>query len=251
MNIGVTTLSGGIDSATVTAMALDECDDLLALTYSYGQRHEIEVYAAMLVANVYEKRAKERGKKFEHMVVDLRGLNSVAQHSALTAIDEHAIPTERSADDMSSGVPITYVPGRNTVFVALAAAALDSKVLSIRAASSVNIEASIYVGANALDYSGYPDCRPEFYRAFETVLAHGLAMNTEHGIAAWIAAPIIEMTKAEIVKKAVDYDVPIDVTWSCYAGESAPCQKCDSCILRAKGFAEAEVTDTALLHWPV
>ncbi|WP_322795948.1 7-cyano-7-deazaguanine synthase, partial [Tepidiforma sp.] len=150
---------------------------------------------------------------------------------------------------MAAEIPITYVPLRNTFFVTLAAAALESWLLDLierEGADPGRLEGAIYVGANAIDYSGYPDCRPEFYRALEEVLRLGSKVGTAYGIPLRIEAPIITMSKADIIRYAVELGAPLHLTWSCYLGGEDPCGACDACQLRAAGFAAAGLPDLAL-----
>ena len=150
---------------------------------------------------------------------------------------------------MAEDIPITYVPLRNTFFVTVAAAALESWLLQkieVEGVAPGSLEGAIFVGANAIDYSGYPDCRPEFYDALVEVLRLGSKVGTAYQVPMRIEAPIIRMSKADIVRHALELDAPLDVTWSCYAGGERPCGACDSCLLRAAGFAEAGAEDPAL-----
>jgi 7-cyano-7-deazaguanine synthase len=150
---------------------------------------------------------------------------------------------------MGGDIPITYVPLRNTFFVTIAAAALESWMLGAIEAEGTDpgdLDPVIMVGANAIDYSGYPDCRPEFYDAITEVLRLGSKLGTAYGVPIRIEAPIIEMGKAEIVRYAVELEAPLALTWSCYAGGARPCGTCDSCELRAAGFAAAGLADPAL-----
>ncbi len=221
----VVLLSGGMDSALTAALAKTRGFDVYALTVDYGQRHAVEVRRAAEVAaaiGVDEHRV---------MKVDLAALGG----SALTdrSID---VPRDRSDAEIGAGIPSTYVPARNTVFLALAMAWAES--LGAR---------DLFIGANALDYSGYPDCRPEFIEAFQ-----GLArLATRAGVegAEWsIHAPLMQMTKAEIASRAHEMGIDLARTVSCYIPDAsgAPCGTCEACRLRARGFAEAGLPDPAL-----
>ncbi len=219
-------LSGGLDSSTVAFLARAEGHEVHALSVRYGQRAEAELAAAGRVA--------EACGAASHRVVgvDLRALGG----SALT--DEIEVPRDRSEDAIAEGIPSTYVPARNTVFLSVALAA----------AETVDAEA-IYIGVNAIDYSGYPDCRPAFLEAFAQVAATGTKQGVS-GNAVAIRAPLLSFTKADIVRRGVDLGVPFELTLSCYdpvqSGESwVHCGRCDACRLRAKGFAEAGVADPA------
>jgi len=213
-------LSGGLDSATALAIARVEGFRPYALSFRYGQRHEVELEAARRVA--------EAVGAVEHVVaeIDLR----VFGGSALTA--EVAVPKDRSLDDMSDGIPITYVPARNTIFLAFALAWAET------------LEASdLFIGVNALDYSGYPDCRPEYIHAFEQMANLATKAGVEGRQHLQIHTPLIDLTKAQIIQRGLELGVDYGLTHSCYDPNPAgqPCGACDSCLLRAKGFAEAGV----------
>ena len=217
MNKAVVLLSGGLDSATVLAYAIDKGYDCHALSFRYGQRHQIEVQAATAVAktmNVSDHRI---------MSLDIGALGG----SALTDLD---IPVPEGA---SEGIPITYVPARNTVFLACALA--WAEVISA---------SKIMLGVNAVDYSGYPDCRPEFIEAFERVAQLGTRTGVE-GESFEILAPLVNLSKSEIIKLGASLKVDYSMTVSCYQPDDAgrACGRCDSCRLRAQGFARAGVED--------
>ena len=215
-------LSGGLDSATAGAIARHEGFEVYALTIAYGQRHAREVDAARAVA-----RALGVVRHVE-LQVDL----SVFGGSALTAdID---VPKDRALD--ASDIPVTYVPARNTVFLSLALAWAETLGAH-----------DIFIGVNALDYSGYPDCRPEFIEAFERLSDVATKAGVE-GQSLRIHAPLIRLTKAEIIRRGLDLGVDYGLTHSCYDPDASghPCGRCDSCRLRAKGFAEAGIADPAL-----
>jgi 7-cyano-7-deazaguanine synthase len=217
----VTLLSGGLDSTTTLAVARRDGFDCHALTIDYGQRHRIELEAARAVATRLGAR--------DHAVVplDLRRFGG----SALTA--DLAVPKGREATAMTD-IPVTYVPARNTIFLALALAW----------AETLGAE-DIFIGVNALDSSGYPDCRPEFINAFEHLATLGTKAGVEGKSRFTIHTPLIAMTKAQIVRRAVELGVDLSLTWSCYdpRPDGRPCGECDSCVLRDKGFREAGVTD--------
>jgi 7-cyano-7-deazaguanine synthase len=218
-------LSGGLDSATALAIARAEGFRPYALSFRYGQRHAVELEAARRVA--------EAVGAVEHVVaeIDLR----VFGGSALTA--EVAVPKDRTLDDMSDGIPITYVPARNTIFLAFALAWAET------------LEASdLFIGVNALDYSGYPDCRPEYIHAFEQMANLATKAGVEGRQHLRIHTPLIDLTKAQIIQRGLALGIDYGLTHSCYdPGLAArPCGACDSCLLRAKGFAEAGVADPAL-----
>ena len=221
MKHAVVLLSGGLDSATTLAIARAQDYEVYALSFDYGQRHNQELKAAQRVA-------KSLGVK-EHRIVRID--NQIFAGSALT--DNLDVPKSRSEKEISTGIPVTYVPARNTVFLAHALAWAET------------IPAGhIYVGANAIDYSGYPDCRPEFIALFET-LANVATKAGAEGARLQIHAPLIQMSKADIVRKAVELNVDLSLTHSCYdpAPDGRACGECDSCQLRLKGFREAGVKD--------
>ena len=213
----VVLLSGGLDSATTLAYAVSKGYECHAITFDYGQRHKIEIKSA-------KKVAKALGAA-RHLVIkiDLRKFGG----SALTS--EMPVPKGRSPKKIGEGIPATYVPARNTVFLSLA--------LALAEAAGAH---DIFIGVNALDYSGYPDCRPEFIRAFERTANLGTKAGVE-GEKFRIHAPLIKMTKAEIVKLGRKLGVDFEMTHSCYdpSPDGTPCGKCDSCLLREKGFKEA------------
>ena len=221
MKRAVVLLSGGIDSTTTLAIAIAEGYDAHALSFDYGQRHQIETEAARRVAN-------SLGAK-EHRVakIDL----GVFGGSALT--DDIAVPKQRSGKEIAHGIPITYVPARNTVFLAYALAWAE-----------VMGGSDIFLGVNAIDYSGYPDCRPEFIEAFENLANIGTKAGVE-GRRFQIHTPLIKFSKAEIIRKATELAVDLSLTHSCYdpTPEGLACGECDSCLLRLKGFCEAGLKD--------
>lgn len=222
----VVLLSGGLDSTTSLAIAKSEGYECYALSFSYGQRHEYELEAA---ANVAENLGVA-----DHRIIDI----DIAQMggSALTdrSID---VPKDRSETDMQD-IPVTYVPARNTIFLSYALA--WAEVVEARA---------IFIGVNNLDYSGYPDCRPQFIEAFEK-MANLATKAAVEGRPLKIEAPLIDMTKARIIKKGTELGLDYSLTHSCYdpAQDGLACGRCDSCILRKKGFAEAGVPDPTRYH---
>lgn len=221
MKRAIVLLSGGIDSTTTLAIAVAERFEAYALSFEYGQRHHIEMQAARRVAD-------SLGAK-EHRIarIDLR----IFGNSALTSdID---VPKKRSESHIPHRIPVTYVPARNTIFLAYALAWAEVLPAS-----------DIFLGVNAVDYSGYPDCRPEFVKAFETVANVGTKAGAE-GRRFQIHTPLIELSKAEIIRKAVELGVDLSVTHSCYdpSSEGFACGECDSCLLRLKGFRHAGLKD--------
>ncbi len=214
-------LSGGLDSTVCLALAVAEAGEAgvppLALTFDYGQRHRTELDRAAGVAGHY---------RAEHLVVQLD--TSAWGGSALTdpAID---VPPAGS----SEGIPVTYVPARNSIFLAVALGVAEARDLD-----------AVWIGVNAIDYSGYPDCRPEFIEAFRGVAATGQRRGVD-GDPIAIRTPLIECTKEQIVRLGVDRRAPLHLTWSCYLGGERPCGTCDACVIRARGFAAAGIDDPA------
>jgi 7-cyano-7-deazaguanine synthase len=226
----VVLLSGGLDSTTVLALCHKAGFDSYALSFRYGQRHSIELDSAAAVA---EKLGARR-----HIVVDidLRAFGG----SALTAdID---VPKGRTAEEMDDGIPITYVPARNTIFLSFALA--WAEVLE---------SADIFLGVNALDYSGYPDCRPEYIEAYERMANLATRAGVEGRQQLKIHTPLISLTKAQIIRQGTELGVDYGITTSCYdpGAGGEPCGQCDSCLLRARGFAEAGLDDPLLQRFQI
>jgi len=218
----VVLLSGGLDSTTILAIAKREGFDLFALTFDYGQRHHVEL-----------DRARDIAKHFgavDHQIIkiDLRQFGG----SALTGSIE--VPTGRDQEEMVSSIPVTYVPARNTIFLSFCLAYAEIKEAS-----------DIFIGVNAIDYSGYPDCRPEFITAFETLANLATKAGVEGKSKIKIHTPLIELSKAKIIQKGLELGVNYAMTHSCYnpGEEGKSCGVCDSCQLRLKGFQEAGVED--------
>ncbi|WMT51027.1 MAG: 7-cyano-7-deazaguanine synthase QueC [Ferroplasma sp.] len=208
----VVLISGGLDSPTVLAYALDHGYRVFPLSFDYGQRHAREVQSSEKICSYY-------GLELKKVNINLRQIGG----SALT--DDIEVP-ERGIDSIDGSIPVTYVPARNTIFISLAAA--YGEVIGA---------GTIFIGANAIDYSGYPDCRPDFYNAMERTLNLGTEYGIEKGFK--INVPLQYLTKADIVKLGRKLGVPYKLTWSCYNGREKACGRCDSCILRLKGFMEA------------
>ena len=215
----VVLISGGLDSATAGAIAKSEGYELYAISFSYGQRHEKELECSRKVA---EHLGVTRHETVEF---DLRKWGG----SALT--DNTDVPLDRRASEMQAEIPITYVPARNTIFLSFA----------LGYAEAVGAD-TIVIGVNQLDYSGYPDCREEYLRAFEGMANLGTKAGVE-GRRFRIYAPLLHMTKSQIVERGNELGVDYSLTWSCYQGLEAPCGRCDSCILRAEGFRQAGLPD--------
>jgi 7-cyano-7-deazaguanine synthase len=223
--VAVVLLSGGLDSSTCTAIAQDQGFEVLALSFRYGQRHALElVQAARIAATMGVKR---------HVVIDI-DLGSVGG-SALTSSGLE-VPKGRDAKAMESGVPVTYVPARNTIFLSFALAWAE-----------VVKSHDIFIGVNALDYSGYPDCRPAFVESFEKMANLATREGIEGEKPLKIHTPLIHMTKAEIIRTGIKLGVDYSLTTSCYdpAPTGAACGQCDACFLRLKGFKEAGLVDPA------
>ena len=230
MKPAVVLLSGGLDSTTALAIARAEGFVPYALSFRYGQRHAVELESAVRVAESLDVA--------EHVIaeIDLRRFGG----SALTA--DLAVPKGRDPDQMESDIPVTYVPARNTVFLSFALA--WAEVLEA---------GDIFIGVNALDYSGYPDCRPEYIAAFERLANLATVAGVEGRQRYRIHTPLIQMTKAEIIRAGLALGVDYGLTSSCYdpGPDGRPCGGCDSCQLRAKGFAEAGIADPLLARFEV
>jgi 7-cyano-7-deazaguanine synthase len=218
-------LSGGIDSTTAAAIAKNEGFDLYALTFRYGQRHLFEVESARRIACQFQVKM--------HLIldIDLRTIGGSALTSTIP------VPKDRGAKELASGVPMTYVPARNTIFLSYALA--WAEVLSAEA---------VFIGVTAIDYSGYPDCRPEYIAAFEKMANIATKATTEGCLTIHIHTPLIHLTKAEIIKKGIILGIDYSLTHSCYDPdkEGRACGRCDSCLLRQKGFKEAGVSDPTI-----
>ena len=220
----VVLLSGGIDSTTTAAIALSRGFDVHALTFRYGQRHQLELDAARRVADRLGLR--------RHVVldIDLRAFGG----SALTADLE--VPTDTPLEEIGHRIPATYVPARNTIFLSFAVG--WAEVLGA---------SDIFLGANAMDYSGYPDCRPEFIQAFQTMANLATRAGTEEGRRLTIHTPLISLSKREIIERGLALGVDYGMTLTCYdpAADGAACGRCEACLLRLKGFREAGIEDPA------
>lgn len=218
----VVLLSGGLDSTTVLAIAKAERFELYAMSFRYGQRHSVELESAKRVAT-------QLGVQ-KHVIVDI----DLRQWGGSALTDDIAVPKGRAPDAMSHGVPVTYVPARNTVFLSFALAWAETLGSQ-----------DIFIGVNALDYSGYPDCRPEYIEAYERMANLATKAGVEGGQRLKIHTPLINLTKAQIIAKGLELGVDYALTSSCYDPGPAdqPCGACDSCLLRAKGFEEAGTPD--------
>ncbi|MFH1738613.1 MAG: 7-cyano-7-deazaguanine synthase QueC [bacterium] len=218
----VVLLSGGLDSTTTLAIALSEGFEVYSLTFQYGQRHDVEIEAAQRIAAHYQV--------VRHIVaqIDL----GLFGGSALT--DDIAVPKGRTADEMGSDIPVTYVPARNTIFLSFALA--WAEVLEAE---------DIFIGVNALDYSGYPDCRPEFIESFQRMANLATKAGIEGRQRLTIHTPLIHLSKAQIIKKGLELGVDYSLTSTCYdpSPDGQACGDCDACLLRLKGFAENGLED--------
>jgi 7-cyano-7-deazaguanine synthase len=218
-------LSGGLDSATSLAIACQQGYECYCLSFNYGQRHGVELQAANRIAGSLG------AKEHRTVQIDLRQFGK----SALT--DTIDVPKDRAHQEMSAGIPVTYVPARNTIFLSFALAYAE-----------VTGSDSIFIGVNAIDYSGYPDCRPEYIRAFESMANLGTKAGVEGTTRLKICTPLISMGKADIVRAAINLGLDVALTHSCYdpGADGRPCGRCDSCLLRQKGFEEAGFSDPLL-----
>jgi 7-cyano-7-deazaguanine synthase len=223
----VVLLSGGLDSTTCAYLAKSQGYEVYALSFDYGQRLVKELDSARAIARNLPAT--------EHIVMsfDLTRWGG----SALTQQDL-AVPTGRSLEEMEESIPVTYVPGRNTLFLSFGLSYAEAKGAE-----------AVFIGVNALDYSGYPDCRPEFIAAMQEVARLGTKAGVE-GHPTRIETPLLHWNKAEIIRHGLEVGADYSLTWSCYQGGDRPCGVCDSCLLRAKGFAEAGVPDPALVSPP-
>lgn len=224
----VVLLSGGLNSSTVLAIAKSQGFECNALSFQYGQRHKVELDWAREVA--------ERMGVARHVVVDF----NLRQFGGSALTSEIDVPKERSTADMSHGIPVTYVPARNTIFLSFALAWAETLGSS-----------DIFVGVNVLDYSGYPDCRPEYIQAYENMANLATKAGVEGTQRLKIHAPLISLTKAQIIRIGLDLGVDYAITSSCYdpGPDGVPCGACNSCLLRAKGFAETGVADPLLVKF--
>ncbi len=228
----VVLLSGGIDSSTTLAIARAQGYECYALSFDYNQRHKRELESAKRVARNMDVQ--------KHLVIhfDLREFGGSALTSEIEVPKKNEPINSELRTPNSQLIPVTYVPARNTIFLSFALAWAE-----------VLLAEEIFLGANAVDYSGYPDCRPQYLEAFEKMANLATKVSVEGELRFRIKAPLISMTKAEIIKKGIDLGVHYGLTWSCYdpAPEGVPCRRCDSCLFRAKGFREAGLVDPLLL----
>jgi len=233
----VVLLSGGLDSATTLAIALDSGFECYAISFDYGQRHQVELKAADRVAQQLGV-TSHRWVKIDSGAWhgdDSDGGSSPAIRSAL--VDQIDVPKDRLADQMTDGIPVTYVPARNTLFLAYALALAE-----------VLASVDIFIGVNAVDYSGYPDCRPQYITAFEQMANLATKAGVE-GRKLTVHAPLIEMSKVQIIERGLELGVDYGLTHSCYdpSQQGDPCARCDACLLRKRAFEELAMTDPVLV----
>jgi 7-cyano-7-deazaguanine synthase len=220
--LAVVLLSGGLDSATSAAIAIDQGYDIIALSLRYGQRHQRELEAAKTIAQALNIS--------QHYIIDV----NIAQWGGSSLTDTSLSLPQSGVD--TTIIPSTYVPGRNTVFIALALSLAEAKGAE-----------AIYLGINAVDYSGYPDCRPDYLQAYQT-LANLSSKAGLEGKAPQLMAPLLKKTKVDIIKDAIKLGVPIAETWSCYQGDPEPCGVCDSCRIRDRALIEAGYPELATVR---
>ena len=227
MKKAIVLLSGGLDSTTVLAAVTNKGFDIIALSFNYGQRHNYEIECAKEIATSYNI------TKHQIANIDLEVIGG----SALT--DDIDVPKNRDAGEMNSEIPITYVPARNTIFLSYALALAE-----------VENSFHIFIGVNALDYSGYPDCRPEYIESFQKMGRLATKSGVEEAEQLQIHTPLIDLNKSEIIKLGIELGVDYSKTHSCYdpLGKDEPCGKCDACLLRIKGFLDAGTSDP--LNYP-
>jgi 7-cyano-7-deazaguanine synthase len=228
MKRAVVLLSGGLDSATVLAIAASEGFEPYALSFRYGQRHVSELDAAAQVA-------RQLGAR-EHVVVDF----NLRQFGGSALTGDIAVPKDRAPADMSHGIPVTYVPARNTIFLSFGLAWAETLG-----------SGDIFIGVNALDYSGYPDCRPEYIAAYEAMANLATRAGVTGTQRLKIHSPLIRLSKAGIIRRGLELGVDYALTSSCYdpGADGRPCGRCDSCLLRARGFAEVGIADPMLVRY--
>lgn len=239
-SVAISLLSGGLDSTIVTSYSLQFADDLTAITFDYGQSHGREINSAKNIASLLN---------VNHKVIELPFFEQTAWYSALTNPD--TFPISKTTHDRKIGtkIPLTYVPLRNTIFLSIAAGLLESiilKKIEMDKLDTSDITASIYLGPNIVDFSGYPDCKPEFFSQISETIRIGSKLGTQYGIEIQIETPLLNMPKSEIVRLGMELESPLSSTWSCYLGKELPCNLCESCQLRARGFSEAGITDPSL-----
>lgn len=237
VKVGVVSLSGGQDSTTVLALAKNQGYELYALSFVYGQTLSREIEEAKKICDVLGVR---------HEIFDVSAFKDLAWFSALTHPEEFPIPNYEKHEELGEEIPFTYVPLRNSFFLVCCAAYLESVILNkieLEKVDPENVEARLFIAANFVDYTNYPDCRPEFFEKAKGFLNAGSKLGTFYKIPIEIETPIIKMSKKEITELGVKLKAPLHLTQTCYVGEEEACGKCPSCLLRIKGFKEAGYID--------
>jgi len=225
MEKAIVLLSGGMDSATTLGVANANKKELYTISFTYGQKHNKEIECAKKLSEYYKVK--------EHKIIDIGFLGDITKGaSALIDGSDVELPENRDEESIPNKIPTSYVPFRNTIFLSIAVAWAESIGAN-----------EIYIGANSVDYSGYPDCRPEYFAALASLIENGTKNELIE-----VKVPLLWGSKYEIVELADELNVPLELTWSCYKGDKRPCGVCDSCILRAKGFKDAGAKDPLLAH---
>lgn len=240
--IGLILLSGGLDSTTMVIYVIKAGYEVFGLTINYGQRNKIELRYAQKVAEILN---------INHQVVDFSDYKNVGVYSLLTQSDKSDFIKDLSEKITSQNVPITYVPMRNTFFIILASALLESKVLHMIEQEGVDpkeIDVSIFLGTNALDYTGYPDCRGEYFEAMKSLLTIASKIGTTYDLEIKLKTPFLNKKKEEIIELALSLGTPLEWTWSCYENEEIPCGVCEACRLRDEGFKRNGISDPLLIR---
>ena len=243
--VGVVSLSGGQDSTTVLALAKNQGYELYALSFAYGQTLSREIKQARKICKVLGVR---------HEIFDVSEFKDLAWFSALTHPEKFPIPNYEKHEELGEEIPFTYVPLRNSFFLVCCAAYLESVILNkieLEKVDPKSIEARLFIAANFVDYTNYPDCRPEFFEKAKGFLNAGSKLGTFYNVPIEIKTPIIEMSKKEITELGVKLKAPLHLTQTCYVGEEEACGKCPSCLLRVKGFKEAGYIDPIKYKIPI
>lgn len=245
LNLGIVSLSGGQDSTTVLLYAMSREYQVHALSFVYGQTLKKEVEQAQKICNLLN---------IPHHIFDISEYSSIAFYSALTKSDRFEIPKFKNASEIAEIIPHTYVPMRNSFFTICCAAYLESLILEqieIENIDPESITGSIFIAANSIDFSNYPDCRKEFYDSIKETIRIGSKVGNFYNIPIEIQTPLISLSKKEITLLGIQLGVPLHLTWSCYEGKELACGKCPSCLLRIKGFREAGYIDPIEYEIPI